>query len=141
MTTRPSLCRPYQVERSVTFKAWRNSSPVDPARLADATTFDEAIEALTPAALHRMGDRVVAILRHDAGKGTKTLALYGFKRSTKHYTYRASQSGGSPVREGRIEPFLMHAEDVLAYQPVEPFDAFRDCPVGADRTLVEGVRR
>lgn len=130
---------PYHPERAVTFAAWRNSAPVkNCAALLAATTFDEAIAALTPGALHRSSDVVVSILRTDFGRGNKTLALYGFKRSSRHYTYRPALDGGRPVREAKILPVLLHAMDVLAFEPTPPFDAFRDDPVGRDLTLVEG---
>lgn len=137
--TAPTALRPapYHPERAVTFTAWRNSTPASNAALLAATTFDEAIEALTPHALHRSSDVVVTILRTDFGRGNKTLALYGFKKSTKSYTWRAAYDGGRPVKVPKIVPVLLHAMDVHEFAPVEPFDATRDDPVGVDRQLVE----
>lgn len=135
MTPSPIRPAPYHPERAVTFTAWRNSAPVTNTGLLAATTFDEAIAALTPGALHRSGDVVVTILRQDFGRGNKTLALYGFKKSSKIYTWVRGASGTS-VKEPKIVPVLLHAMDVHEFAPVEPFDALRDCAVGVDRQLI-----
>ena len=44
--------------RAVTFKAWRNSSPVEAEWLATAETFDEIAERLTPGAIFKAGELV-----------------------------------------------------------------------------------
>jgi hypothetical protein len=136
---------PLKAERSVTFKAWRNSRPgEDSARLANAATIEEAVAAVTPAVMHRTKDMVASILRIDAGRGAKTLFVFGFKRSTKHFNYEPKWAGGVKIgskRIGRIEPVLLHEMEVRAFEPVEPFRVTRDTThaeiVGIDPQLVE----
>lgn len=124
--------RPRPMGRSVTFKAWRNDRPV--TEPIDCACLEEAAHML--AASSPKGT-VLAILMHDAGRNKRTLALYKVRESTKRYTWRASTNGGRPVKVGALEPVLLHVLDVHAFEPVEAFDALRDCPVGVDRSLVE----
>lgn len=96
-------------------------------------------EALSQAVAHagNTGD-TLAIQYSHTGRGKHTLWLFAVKRSTKHGTWRPAYDGGRKVFVGNLEPKQL-AEMALAapFKPVEPFDAFRDDPVGRDLTLVE----
>lgn len=125
------------LQRVVTFKAWRlRERESYPAKLLSPASFDEARDQALALTGWNAKD-TMAVLREDAGRNKRTLRLYQIKRSTKRYSYRAATDGGRPVRVGALEATLISEAQVHAFEPVEPFDAFRDDPVGRDLTLVE----
>jgi hypothetical protein len=115
---------------AVTFRAWRDDRPVDVP--ADAQSIDEIAQALA----NRKG-AVITIHRIDAGRNTQTVAFYTVRASSKRYSWRPAYDGGRPVKVPALEPHLLHALDVRAFEPVEAFDALRDDAVGRDLQLVE----
>lgn len=128
------------VERAITFKAWRNTRPIEGvSELTDCICIEEAAQLLAP----RCGKgAALVILMTDAGRNRKTLGIYKVRESTRRYSWRPSSNGGRPVKVGELEPLLLHAEDVHAYAPVEPFRVTRDTTVaeivGNDVGLIEG---
>jgi hypothetical protein len=123
--------------RAETWTAWRlgerESLPID---LGQPETLDDALMA----AMGRATDagQIIAIQRSHAGRRQHTLWQFRVTRSTKKGTWRAATDGGRPVFVGKLEAKLL-CEVALAapFAPVEPFDAFRDDPVGVDRDVVE----
>jgi hypothetical protein len=123
--------------RAETWSAWRlgerESLPID---LGQPETLDDALLA----AMGRVTDsgQIVAIQHSHAGRRQHTLWQFRVTRSTKKGTWRAATDGGRPVFVGKLEAKLL-CEVALAapFAPVEPFDAFRDDPVGVDRDVVE----
>ena len=137
-----AICRQFaaavdSLQRAVTFRAWRNSRPVESPLLNTFTTFEEVADAFTPGAIFRAGEMVLSVLREDAGRNEKEVRFYGFKQEGQR-RFRRDPVTGVPVATRRIYPVLLHAMRVDAFEPVQPFDALRDCPVGCDLTLVEG---
>jgi hypothetical protein len=122
---------PYHPERAVTFLAWRNDRPAETP--ADATSIEDVAQAL--AATSPKGT-VLTIHMIDAGKGKQTVAFYTVRASTKRYAWRRATDGGRPVKVPALEPHLLHALDVRAFEPAEAYDAFKDDAVGLDRSLV-----
>jgi hypothetical protein len=128
------------LQRAETWAAWRlgerESLPID---LGAAETLDDALLA----AMGRVTDsgQIVAIQRSHAGRRQHTLWQFRVTRSTKRGVWRESTNGGRPVFVGKLEPKLL-CEVALAapFAPVEPFDAFRDDPVGCDLQLISGDR-
>jgi hypothetical protein len=125
--------------RAETWSAWRlgerESLPID---LGAAETLDEALLA----AMGRVTDsgQIVAIQHSHAGRRQHTLWQFRVTRSTKKGTWRAATDGGRPVFVGKLEAKLLCKTALAApFEPVEPFDAFRDDPVGRDLTLIEGA--
>jgi len=118
---------PYRPERSVTFKVWQGSYPVRSAAVDQAETFEDAVRAATW--IHK---QVITVLRIDAGKAEKELALYAIKQSAPKWRTGAD---GRTVRRCDLYPDLLHDVLVTEFAPVEPFDPFVD-PVGIDRGLV-----
>ena len=118
--------------------AWRlgerESYPID---LGQPETLDDALMA----AMGRVTDsgQIVAIQHSHTGRGKHTLWQFKVSRSTKRGTWRDSTNGGRRVFVGRLEPKLLFGPVAMAapFAPVEPFDAFKDDPVGVDRSLVE----
>jgi hypothetical protein len=123
--------------RAETWTAWRlgerESLPID---LGQPETLDDALLA----AMGRVTDsgQIVAIQHSHAGRRKHTLWQFRVTRSTKRGVWRESTNGGRPVFVGKLEPKLL-CEVALAapFAPVLPFDAFRDDPVGVDRSVVE----
>lgn len=123
-------------ERAVTFRAWRdNREVVNCPGLDDAQTFEEAINAVAPGSPHKSA---VSVLLDDAARGRRQLNVYQIKKSSKRGHWRAAYDGGRPVFEAEMEGHLVMSIPVDAFEPTRLFDAFRDDPVGCDRTLVEG---
>jgi hypothetical protein len=123
--------------RAETWAAWRlgerESLPID---LGAAETLDDALLA----AMGRVTDsgQIVAIQHSHAGRRQHTLWQFRVTRSTKKGTWRPAYDGGRPVFVGKLEPKLLCEVAMAApFAPVEPFDAFRDDPVGVDRSVVE----
>ena len=119
--------------RAVTFKAWCGNRPM--RGLEGALEFADALNGCLSAnsVPHKS---VLTILREDAGRREKELRFYQIKQSTKRGTWRDAYDGGRKVFVGNLEPHLLHALAVREFEPVEAFDAFRDDPVGIDRSLV-----
>jgi hypothetical protein len=123
--------------RAETWAAWRlgerESLPID---LGQPETLDDALLA----AMGRVTDsgQIVAIQHSHAGRRQHTLWQFRVTRSTKRGVWRDATNGGRPVFVGKLEPKLL-CEVALAapFAPVLPFDAFRDDPVGVDRSVVE----
>jgi len=121
-------------ERCLTFTAWRNNRPVrDCPALATATSLKEAIDAVLPGTGHKT---VVYVLQDDAGAAEKLLAVYTIKQESRPQL-RRNLITGLPEETRRLYPDLVSVIGVHEFAPVEPFDAFRDDPVGVDRQLVE----
>jgi hypothetical protein len=123
--------------RAETWTAWRlgerESLPID---LGQPETLDDALLA----AMGRVTDsgQIVAIQHSHAGRRQHTLWQFRVTRSTKKGTWRPAYDGGRPVFVGKLEPKLLCEVAMAApFAPVEPFDAFRDDPVGVDRSVVE----
>jgi hypothetical protein len=105
--------------------------PVDrPNRLEAALD-----QALVGACWNR-GD-TLAVQHSHAGRGNHTLWLYTIKQESKPQ-YRRDPITGEAARSQRLYPVLVTQTALTApFAPVDPFDAFRDDPVGRDLTLVE----
>lgn len=117
--------------------AWRlgerESIPLD---VGHPETLDDALAA----AMGRVtqAGEIVAVQHSHTGLRKHTLWQFAVKRSTKKGFWRDSTNGGRRVFVGKLEPKLLSEVALAApFQPVEPFDAFRDDPVGVDRALVE----
>lgn len=120
-----------------TWQAWklgeRESLPID----LDAATLDEAVSQALSATSWHSGD-ILAVQHSHAGTGKFTLWQFAVKKSTRNGHWREALDGGRPVFVGRMEPKLLcQTALAVSFAPVEPFDAFRDDPVGIDRALVE----
>lgn len=125
---------PFRPERSVTFRAWLNSTEVHGcAALADALTFEDVLAAVQHWASHKDN---ISILRDDAGKRSKQLNVYTIKQESQR-KWRKDPVTLMPIAYRKQYPALIFAMMVDAFEPTRPFDAFRDCPVGRDLTLVE----
>jgi hypothetical protein len=129
--TSPIRPAPYHAERTVRFLAWRDNRPVNAPALQDALTFDQAIAACLPAP-HKAR---IAVLRIDDGRAEQHLHIYAVKQESKA-TWRRDPATGVPKAERRAYPELIFSAPVHSFQPVEPFDAFRDDAVGRDLSLV-----
>jgi hypothetical protein len=123
--------------RAETWTAWRlgerESLPID---LGQPETLDDALMA----AMGRVTDsgQVIAIQRSHAGRRQHTLWQFRVTRSGRKGTWRPAYDGGRPVFVGKLEPKLLCKTALAApFEPVRPFDAFRDDPVGVDRSVVE----
>lgn len=126
---------PYRPERTVHFLAWRSEAPFTNAALSEAETFDQAVAACMPAP-HKSR---IAILRIDEGKAEQHLHVYAVKLPSKP-VWRRDPVTRVPYADREPYADLIFAVPVHAFQPVEPYDAFRDDPVGRDLMLVEGGR-
>jgi hypothetical protein len=129
----PATAHP--VER---WQAWRiTEHQTYPIALDRPETLKEAQDQAVAAVCWNRGEALAIQHSHD-GAGKHTLWLYSIKQSTKRGRWRAAHDGGRPVFVGNFEPHLI-AKTALAvpFAPVEPFDAFRDDPVGRDLSLVE----
>ena len=124
----------HRLPRAVTFRAWRENRPVNCPALTAAQSFEEAIAAVLPGSQHKS---VVSVLRIDTGRNEQEVRFYRLKQSTKHGYWRDATDGGRKVFVGNLEPELLHALPVLAFEPARPFDALRDGASGRDLTLVE----
>lgn len=123
-----------QAERSLTFKAWRNNRPVTNAPgLALALTPREAIDAVLPGSGHKT---VVRVLQDDAGSGERLLFTYAIKQESKAQV-RRNPVTGQLENTRRLYPELVDVLAVVSFEPVPPFDALTDDPVGRDPQLVE----
>jgi hypothetical protein len=123
--------------RAETWTAWRlgerESLPID---LGQPETLDDALLA----AMGRVTDsgQIVAIQHSHAGRRQHTLWQFRVTRSTKRGVWRDSTDGGRKVFVGKLEAKLLCCVALAApFAPVLPFDAFRDDPVGVDRSVVE----
>lgn len=121
-----------------TWQAWklgeRESYPID---LDHPNGLQAAMDQALVGGCWNRGDTLALTFSH-AGRAEQTLWLYTIKQEAKP-VYRRDPISGDTVRSQRLYPVLI-AETKLAapFAPAEPFDAFRDCPVGRDLTLVEG---
>lgn len=123
------------LHRATVFTAWRGNIAIENPALAAAQDFDQALAAVLD---HCQPKTALFILRDDSGRGEQVLRVYRIVASTKRYFYRAAYDGGRPVRVALPDAKLDAEIPVLAFEPVAPFDALRDDPVGRDLTLVEG---
>src|SRR5690606_30095696 len=111
----------------------RESYPID---LGQPETLDDALMA----ALGNLSDtgQVLAIQYSHAGRRKHTLWQFRATRSRHKGFWRPAYDGGKPVFIGKLEAKpLLRVELDAPFQPREPFDAFRDDPVGVDRGLVQ----
>jgi hypothetical protein len=136
MTSPPSLRPvPMPVEH---WKAWRMVGGIGyPIGFDTAPeTVGEVVGRALAATAFNPGD-MLAIQHSHEGRNEYRLGIYAVKRSGKNGTWRASYNGGRRVFDGRLEEKLMFAAELTQpFAPVEPFDAFRDNPVGLDLSLV-----
>ena len=119
------------------WSAWRlgerESIPLD---IGQPETLAGALMAAMGGVRH--AGEIVAIQHSHTGLRKHTLWQFKVSRSTKVGTWRDSTNGGRRVFVGRLEPKLIsQVAMAAAFQPIEPFDAFRDDAVGVDRGLVE----
>lgn len=126
-------------ERTVTFRAWCGTVPIEDCDgLTQAESFEEAIAAALPHSVHKS---VVSVLREDAGRNEREVRFYRIKQSTKNGYWRAAYDGGRKVFVGNLEPVLIHALPMLAFEPKPPFRVTRETThaeiVGIDPNLVE----
>lgn len=120
---------------AVQFRAWRIGETGQAFPLeTTATTPEEVLAEVAPGCRHK--DHL-AILQSHAGRGKNTLRLYAIKQESKP-VYRRNPASGltEPFRALYPAP-LFPPMPVHSFDPVAPFDAFRDCPVGRDLQLVE----
>lgn len=121
-------------ERTTTFRAWVQDREIEGCTaLAEAETFEEAIDAVLPWASHKQN---VSILRHDAARREKLLHVYTIKRESQR-KWRTDPVTRVPVAYRKEYPVLIHTMAMDAFEPARPFDAFRDDAVGVDRSIVE----
>jgi hypothetical protein len=120
------------------WKAWKLGERESIAlRIGQPVDLEEALAPAVADACWQPRD-ILAIQRSHDGRGEYTLWQFTVKRSTKVGTWRESSCGGGRVFVGRMEPKPLGTPVALAapFAPVEPFDAFRDNPVGLDLSLV-----
>jgi hypothetical protein len=118
------------------WKAWRMGLQSSyPIYLEGPETAPEAVQQALRLACFQRGETLAVLYTHE-GRNKRWLWLYAVKISTTKGTWRPSTNGGRPVFVGKPEAKLIVSAPVHSFAPAEPFDAFRDNPVGTDLSLV-----
>jgi hypothetical protein len=118
------------LQRALTFTAWRlrDTTIAQPIDLPPCDTLDEAINAAKPSLMHK--DRLF-ILHRDYGRDQAFQHGWTVRRkSTPRWV------AGKPVHDLDLADHFCLA--VESFEPVRPFDAFRDSATGLDLSIVEG---
>lgn len=137
----PRRARPFtDAFPALAFKAWRvgqgGNGIAIPADLPDG------IETAEQAAAHAGAnhkDSVIVLASDDARRPEQRhiVHVYLIKKSSTKGFWRDAYDGGRKLFEGKLEPTLISRFAVNpGFDPVRPFDAFHDDPVGRDGTLV-----
>jgi len=130
------VARQRTIDAARTFKAWRvTTSATYPLDIGQPDTLTDALNEcqLGSALQHK---ETVLVHEYDAGEDSGTLRAYAVKQKSQPLWIKCPQTGVSkPMRPLYLD--ALFAVAVRDFDPVRPFDAFADCPVGFDRTLVE----
>lgn len=122
------------LSRAVTFTAWRvphGSKQSYAIEIPVCMSLAGALNAALPGTMHR---DTLLIRQEDSGRGGNTLHAWQIKRKSQARYVRGTDGLSHPVHELYAAELFSVAVD--AFEPVAPFDAFRDCAVGVDRKLV-----
>lgn len=76
------------------------------------------------------------VLERRADASAAMLHCYRIRKGTA--TYQRNPQTGLTERVEPLKPDHLFSMAVDSFVPTRPFDAFRDCPVGIDRGLIEG---
>ena len=123
-----------RLPRSHFFKAYRLDAAE--AREIDVSKAQSLEEAVETAKVSCSFKSTLIIHEIDDGRGRGTQHAYTIRR--KAAVWRKNQQTGMPERFSPLWADWCFSLPVDAFVPTAPFDAFRDDPVGIDRTLVEG---
>lgn len=122
------------LQRAVTFKAWRlrDGPTAYPIELPPCDTIEDAVAAAKPSLGHK--DRLF-ILEDGAGCGEAFQHGWTVRRKSAPRYVRGDDGLTKPVHD--LDLYDHFALAVAAFEPVRPFDAFRDDASGRDLSLVE----
>lgn len=119
---------------AVTFRAWRACGEAYPIDLGEPAILTDALnEALARGCLQHKD--TLLICRDDIRTGRSELHAWTIKRKSQPRYVRGSDGTSKAVHD--LYAAELFTCPVTGFYPIEPFDAFRDDPVGVDRTLVE----
>lgn len=123
-----------RLPKAVTFKAWRLAEGQTALPVAvQAATLDDALSAALVAG--GLCHKDTLFIRHDdMGRGQSTLHAWAIKRKSQARYVRGPDGCSRAVHDLYPTPLFSLAVD--AFRPTPPFDAFKDDPVGVDRSLV-----
>ena len=116
-----------------TFQVWRQGTlGTEAQELGTAYSLDDA-ERLSMTFLQHKD--TLYILESHTGTGVQLLHTYRVRKGAAKYV--RNPVSGLPERTEPMKLDKLGALPVAAFEPVRPFDALRDDPVGVDRTLVQ----
>jgi hypothetical protein len=129
------------LHRADSWQAWKlGEQQSHPIALDRPNGLQAAIDQAVVGACWNRGD-TLAVTHQHAGRAETTLWLHTIKQEAKP-VYRRDPVTGAAVRSQRLYPVLVSQVALAApFAPVEAFDAFRDDPVGVDRTVVDASFR